>query len=126
MKLFYSPFHTFIHKVLVTAHEAGLWDQIEFVPTYPFKNRDGEDQVTVGHPQQMPVHSAGLVEKVDRRPGTAVVFRDRNTGAFDLIRVRPLDAAGRYSGPQGCDEPAVLSAYDRPFADSSRPGLAAE
>jgi len=44
MKLFYSPFHTFIHKVLVTAHEAGLWEDITFVPTYPFKNRDGEDQ----------------------------------------------------------------------------------
>jgi len=44
MKLFYSPFHTFIHKVLVTAHEAGLWDEITFVPTYPFKNRLGEDQ----------------------------------------------------------------------------------
>jgi glutathione S-transferase len=44
MKIFYSPFHTFIHKVLVTAHEAGLWDAITFVPTYPFKNRDGEDQ----------------------------------------------------------------------------------
>ena len=42
MKLFYSPFHTFIHKVLVTAHEAGLWNEITFVPTYPFKNRDGE------------------------------------------------------------------------------------
>ena len=44
MWLFYSPFHTFIHKVLVTAHEAGLWEDITFVPTYPFKNRDGEDQ----------------------------------------------------------------------------------
>ena len=44
MKLFYSPFHTFIHKVLVTAHEAGLWDQITFVPTYPYKNLQGEDQ----------------------------------------------------------------------------------
>jgi glutathione S-transferase len=44
MKLFYSPFHTFIHKVLVTAHEADLWDEITFVPTYPFKNRLGEDQ----------------------------------------------------------------------------------
>lgn len=44
MKLFYSPFHTFIHKVLVTAHEAGLWDEIEFVPTYPFYNRQGEYQ----------------------------------------------------------------------------------
>lgn len=44
MRLFYSPFHTFVHKALVTAHEAGLWDDITFVPTYPFKNREGEDQ----------------------------------------------------------------------------------
>ena len=44
MKLFYSPFHTFIHKALVTIHEAGLWDAVEFVPTYPFQNRDGEVQ----------------------------------------------------------------------------------
>lgn len=44
MRIFYSAFHTFIHKVLVTAHEAGLWDEITFVPTYPFKNRAGEDQ----------------------------------------------------------------------------------
>ena len=28
----------------MTAHEAGLWDDITFVPTYPFKNRDGVDQ----------------------------------------------------------------------------------
>ncbi|MEM8917411.1 MAG: glutathione S-transferase family protein [Pseudomonadota bacterium] len=44
MKLFYSPFHTFIHKVLVTAHECGHWDDIDFIPTFPFKNLDGEDQ----------------------------------------------------------------------------------
>ena len=44
MKLFYSPFHTFIHKVLVTIHEAGLWDEVTFVPTYPFFNRNGEAQ----------------------------------------------------------------------------------
>jgi glutathione S-transferase len=41
--LFYSPFHTFVHKVLVTAHECGLWGDITFVPTFPFKNNDGED-----------------------------------------------------------------------------------
>lgn len=39
MKLFYSPIHGFIHKVLVVAHEAGAWDKIEFVPIYPM--RDG-------------------------------------------------------------------------------------
>ncbi|MEO9467310.1 glutathione S-transferase family protein [Parasphingorhabdus sp.] len=44
MKLFYSPFHTFVHKVLVTAHECGHWDDIDFIPTFPFKNLDGEDQ----------------------------------------------------------------------------------
>lgn len=44
MKLFYSPFHTFIHKVLVTAHECELWDDIDFIATFPFKNLEGEDQ----------------------------------------------------------------------------------
>lgn len=44
MKLFYSPFHTFVHKVLVTAHECGLWENIDFIATFPFKNLEGEDQ----------------------------------------------------------------------------------
>ncbi|MDX2223397.1 MAG: glutathione S-transferase, partial [Rhodospirillaceae bacterium] len=39
LKLFYSPIHGFIHKVLVVAHEAGLWNKIEFVPVFPM--RDG-------------------------------------------------------------------------------------
>lgn len=39
LKLFYSPIHGFIHKVLVVAHEAGLWDRLEFVPIFPM--RDG-------------------------------------------------------------------------------------
>ena len=38
MKLFYSPIHGFIHKVLVVAHEVGVWDQLEFVPVYPVKD----------------------------------------------------------------------------------------
>lgn len=38
MKLFYSPIHGFIHKVLVTAHEAGLWDELDFVPVYPIQD----------------------------------------------------------------------------------------
>jgi glutathione S-transferase len=37
MKLFYSPIHGFIHKTLVVAHEAGLIDQIERVPTWPLR-----------------------------------------------------------------------------------------
>lgn len=42
MKLFYSPFHSFAHKALIVAHEAGLWDKITFVPTFPFRNLDKE------------------------------------------------------------------------------------
>lgn len=44
MLLFYSPFHTFVHKVLVTAHECGHWDDLDRVANYPFKNSDGVDQ----------------------------------------------------------------------------------
>lgn len=43
MMLFYSPFHTFVHKVLVTAHECGHWDQLERIAAFPFKNNEGED-----------------------------------------------------------------------------------
>lgn len=44
MKLFYSPFHGFIHKVLIATYEAGFWEAMTFVPTYPFRNRNGEEQ----------------------------------------------------------------------------------
>ncbi|RME66134.1 MAG: glutathione S-transferase family protein [Alphaproteobacteria bacterium] len=43
MRLFYSPFHSFIHKSLVAAHEAGVHQQVTYVPTFPFRNTDGED-----------------------------------------------------------------------------------
>lgn len=43
MKLFYSPFHTFVHKVLVTAHECGHWGDLERVATFPFKDNAGDD-----------------------------------------------------------------------------------
>lgn len=42
MKLFYSPFHDFVHKVLVVIHEAGIADRIETIPSFPFRNLDGE------------------------------------------------------------------------------------
>lgn len=36
MKLRFTPNPDYIHKVLVVAHEAGVIDRIEMVPTYPF------------------------------------------------------------------------------------------
>lgn len=42
MKLFYSPFHSFVHKTLVVTHEAGLWEKVTRVPTFPFRNLNQE------------------------------------------------------------------------------------
>ncbi len=42
MKLFYSPFHDFVHKVLVVIAEAGIADEVDCVATFPFRNLDGE------------------------------------------------------------------------------------
>ncbi len=52
LKLFYSPIHGFIHKVLVVAHESGLWNQIEFVPIYPL--RDGYSVAAINPLHKVP------------------------------------------------------------------------
>ena len=46
MKLFYSPFHDFIHKSLVVIAERGLDELVTYVPTFPFRNLQRE---RVGH-----------------------------------------------------------------------------
>ena len=61
MLLFYSPFHRFVHKVLVAIHETGLVDAVELVPTFPFRNVEGvwvEDAAYVGpqHIDTGPMH----------------------------------------------------------------------
>lgn len=43
MKLFYSPFHSFVHKSLVVIQEKGLADRVTLVPTFPFRNTQMED-----------------------------------------------------------------------------------
>ena len=52
MKLFYSPIHGFIHKVLVVAHEAGIIDRIQRVPTFPL--REGHDISAINPLQKVP------------------------------------------------------------------------
>lgn len=52
MKLFYSPIHGFIHKVLVVAHEAGIIDRIERIPTYPL--REEHDISAINPLQKVP------------------------------------------------------------------------
>ena len=52
MKLFYSPIHAFAHKVLITAYEAGIWDKIESVAVYPF--REGYDITPINPYNKVP------------------------------------------------------------------------
>lgn len=94
MRLFYSPFHTFIHKVLVTAHEAGLWDAITFVPTYPFKNRQGEDQGEA--------YSIAALNPLDKVPTLALDDGQVVYGSQSIVEC--LDAMGR-SGRRLYPEP---------------------
>lgn len=59
MKLFYSPFHSFAHKALIVAHEAGLWNQITLVPTFPF--RDLNREFVTGRYDMMAITPLGKV-----------------------------------------------------------------
>lgn len=101
MKLFYSPFHTFVHKVLVTAHECGHWDDIDFVATFPFKNLDGEDQgeaysiAAINPLSKVPTlatdtgqvifGSQAVCEYLDANSKAAKMYPDAGTARWDAV-----------------------------------------
>lgn len=103
MKLFYSPFHGFIHKTLVALHECGLWDEVEFVPTYPYRNRTGEFQ----HGR----YSIATLNPLDKVPTFAlddgsVLFGSQVIVEYlDSVRVTP----GRLFPPAGADRWRALT-----------------
>jgi len=70
MKLFYSPFHGFIHKALVVIHEAGLTDQVIYVPTFPFRNTSGE--AVYGQYPMTAINPLGKVPTLTLADGTAL------------------------------------------------------
>ena len=98
MKLFYSPFHGFIHKVLVCAHETGHWDTLERVATFPFRDLKGE--MVRGH------YSIAAINPLDKVPTLALddgqviygsqaicEYFDANSRA---AKVYPLPGAARW------------------------------
>ena len=93
MKLFYSPFHTFVHKILVTAHEAGLWQDITFVPTFPFKNREGEDQDDA--------YSIAAINPLDKVPTLALDNGQVVFGSQAVVEC--LDSCLLYTSPSPRD-----------------------
>ena len=70
MRLFYSPFHSFIHKSLVVIHEAGLTDQVIYVPTFPFRNTRAED--VSGQYPMAAINPLGKVPTLTLADGTAL------------------------------------------------------
>lgn len=70
MKLFYSPFHDFVHKVLVVMHEAGLADRVELVPSFPFRNPEGES--VAGRYDTVAINPLGKVPFLALEDGTVL------------------------------------------------------
>jgi glutathione S-transferase len=103
MKLFYSPIHGFIHKVLVVAHEAGLTDEIERVPTWPLR---ADNHIT-------PVNPLNKVPTLALDDGRALYGSQVICEYFDSFNTRaPLYPA---SGEARWDALRRLSLADQSF-----------
>jgi len=101
MKLFYSPFHDFVHKVLVVIFESGLEKDVETVASFPFRNLDGEwvqgqydiarlnplgkvpflalDDGTILYPSQVVTE---YLDSLSSRP----LYPERGAARFDALR----------------------------------------
>jgi len=95
VKLFYSPIHAFAHKVLITAHEVGVWDEIETVAVYPF--RAGYDLTPINPLGKVPTltlddggvlyGSQAVVEYLDSlAPGGYALYPARGAARWDALR----------------------------------------
>ena len=70
MKLFYSPFHGFVHKALVTLHEAGVADRVELIASFPFRDMTGE--FVTGQFDTTPINPFGKVPILALDDGTVL------------------------------------------------------
>ena len=95
MKLFYSPIHAFAHKALITAHEAGVWGEIEAVAVYPF--RAGYDLTPINPLGKVPTlalddgqvlyGSQAVVEYLDSlAPGGSALYPAPGAARWDALR----------------------------------------
>ena len=95
MKLFYTPIHLFAHKVLITAHEVGVTDQIEPVAVYPF--REGYDITAINPLNKVPTltlkdgtalfGSQTIVEYLDSlAPGGRALYPAPGPARWDALR----------------------------------------
>ena len=98
MRLFYSPFHAFVHKSLVVIHEAGVADQVIYVPTFPFRNTEGE--AVYGKYPMMDINPLGKVPTLALEDGTVLYGSQCVVEYLDSLssgrRLFPPDGAQRW------------------------------
>ncbi|MGI9225870.1 MAG: glutathione S-transferase family protein [Woeseiaceae bacterium] len=92
MKLFYSPFHDFVHKVLVATYEAGVEKDVETVPTFPFRNLDGE--WVQGQYDISQLNPLGKVPFLALDDGNTLYSSQVVVEYLDSLSVRPLYPEG--------------------------------
>ena len=98
MRLFYSPFHSFAHKTLVVAHEAGLWETLTRVPTFPFRDLNG--RFVTGQYDMSKLAPLGKVPCLALEDGTVLYGSQTIVEFLDAQRVTnrlfPPDGAKRW------------------------------
>lgn len=92
--VFYTPAHGFIHKILIAAFEAGIWDKLTFVPIYP--RRDGyyinainplAKVPTIALPDGTVLYgSQTIVEYFDSFNTTSPLYPASGTARWDALR----------------------------------------
>lgn len=70
MKLFYSPFHDFAHKVLVVSYECDLQQQVQTVASFPFRDLAGNR--VQGQYELSAINPLGKVPVLVTGDGTAI------------------------------------------------------
>ena len=98
MRLFYSPFHSFVHKTLVVAHEAGLWETLTRVPTFPFRDLNG--RFVTGQYDMSKLAPLGKVPCLALEDGTVLYGSQTIVEFLDAQRITnrlyPPDGAKRW------------------------------
>lgn len=115
MRLFYSPFHDFAHKALIVMYEAGIADDVETIPTFPFRNLNAE--WVTGQYDISELNPLGTVPFLTLDDGTALYASQVVVEYLDSLGSRSLYPA---AGPERYDALRRLAIGDGIFESAVR------
>jgi glutathione S-transferase len=114
MKLHYSAASPFVRKVLVCAHELGIADQVELVPTKVVPSEPNRDYAHVTPLMKVPslvldnglalFDSVVICEYLDERAGGGKLFPTRGEARWRALRL--------HAAANGLLDAAVLNRYE--------------